>query len=109
MTVPLCHTVASASDTAGHDRWHNDTGLPGRFCCHTVASAGATALLAHTKSLPCRHKVAADARQHLADAANTTFRISGFDVDTISVWETDASDKSLHSWKLVKELRLHPA
>ena len=72
-----------------------------------MASAGATALLAHTKSLPCRQKIAADARQHLADPA--TFKISGFDVDTISVWETDASDKSLHSWKLVKELRLHPA
>ena len=74
-----------------------------------MASAGATALLAHTNSLPCRHKVAADARQHLGDPANTKLNNSGFDVDTISVWETDASDKSLRSWKLVKELRLHPA
>lgn len=56
-----------------------------------------------------RLKVAADARQHLSDPPNTTLKIRGFDVDTISVWETDASDRSLRSWKLVKELRLHPA
>lgn len=79
------------------------------FCNHSVASARPAALLAHVTSSPCRHKVAADARQHLSDPPNTTLKISGFDVDTISVWETDASDRSLRSWKLVKELRLHPA
>lgn len=32
----------------------------------------------------------------------------GFDVDSISLWHTIGEDKTLQSWRLVKEFALHP-
>jgi hypothetical protein len=33
---------------------------------------------------------------------------NGFDVDSISLWYTIGEDKTLQSWRLVKEFALNP-
>lgn len=54
----------------------------------------------------CRHRAEVAAREQQRLFSEDPLPADGFDVDSISLWCTIGHDKSLQSWRLVKEFPL---